>query len=229
LKTKINKNKVLSFLFAGLGLLFFIIGIGIFTVLYINLVKLKENGIKTEGIISSINSSGDDTDVFITFKTNDGKEITTRINYYNSNMYVGEHIELYYDPINPNKVALLSGNFNLIFLLPFGAVGSVFFIIGIVFIKKNIAFEKKRDILILSGNYVIADIIEVNKNTNVTLLGKNPYIIHSHYSENGQDYFFKSHDIWFKPSYFLSKKVRIFLDRNDYTKYYVDEDSLEQN
>jgi hypothetical protein len=229
LKTKINKNKAFSFLFAGFGLLFFIIGIVTFTVSYINFVKFKENGIKTEGIISSINGSGDDTDVFITFKTDDEKDITTRINYYNSNMYVGKHIELYYDPLNPNKVALISDNFNLIFLLSFGCFGAMFFIIGIVFIKKIIAFEKHRDILILSGNYVIADIIEVNKNTNTTLLGKNPYIIHSHYSENGQDYFFKSHDIWFKPSYFLSKKVRVYLDRNDYTKYYVDEDSLDQN
>ena len=229
MKTKINKNKVFSFLFAGFGLLFLIIGIVIFTVSHINFVKLKEIGIKTDGIISSINYSGDNTNVFITFKTNDGKDITTGINYYDSNMYTGKYVKIYYDPINPEKITLISENFNLIFLLLFSGIGSVFFIIGIVFIKKNITFGKQRDILVSSGNYVIADIIEVNKNTNITLLGENPYIIHSHYSENGADYYFKSHDIWFNPSCFLGKKVRIYLDRNDYTKYYVDENSLDKN
>jgi hypothetical protein len=229
LKTKNNKNKVLCFFITCFGLLFLIIGIVIFAIFNINFVRLKEIGIKTDGIISSIYSSGDNIEVFITFKTNDGNEITTRIDHYISNMYTGKNIKLYYDPKNPNKVALISSNFSLFFLLLFGGIGSVFFIIGIVYIKKNSAFEKHRDRLILSGNYVIADIIEVNKNTNITLFGENPYIIHSHYYENGLNYFFKSHDIWFEPSYFLSKKVRIYLDRNDYKKYYIDENSLGKN
>ena len=232
MKTKIDRTKAFSFIFAGLGLLFLIIGILIFTIFHINFAKLKKTGIKTNGVISDINIyySGENAkhDVFVRFKTNDGKVITTSINYYSSNMYKGKHVELYYDPVNPNKIALISErNISLIFLFSFGGIGSIFFIIGIVFLKKRIAFEKRRDKLIFSGNYIIADIIEINKDTHINFNGENPYIIHSHYSENGQDYFFKSHGIWFKPSYFLSKEVRIYLDQNDYTNYYVDEDSLD--
>lgn len=228
MKTKINKTKIFYLSFAGFGLLFLLVGIVAFTVSHLSFVRFKETGIKTDGIISGIRSSGDNKDVFITYKTNDGKDITTEINYYNSNMYAGKNVELYYDPINPNKIVLISSNTSLLFLLPFCVLGSVFFIIGIVFIKKIIVFEKQRDKLILSGKCVIADIIEVNKNKNIKLIGISPYIILSHYSEDGRDYFFKSHNIWFKPANFLSKKVRIYLDRNDYTKYYVDEDSLDK-
>jgi hypothetical protein len=228
MKKTLSKNKVFSFFFVGFGSFFIIFGTMFFAIFQVNYIKFKENGIKTVGIISAIAGSGDQFNVFVTYKTNDGKEITTGINQYDSGMYTGKAIEIYYDPINPNKAVLVSGNLYLILLSGFGSFGLIFLIVGIVFLKKNRRLEKQRDKLILEGNYVITDITEIKRNTRIELNGENPYTVHSHYSENGIDYLFKSHNIWFKPSYSLNKKVRVYLDRNDYNNYYVDEDSLDK-
>jgi hypothetical protein len=226
MKKKLSKNRGFSLFFIVFGSFFIILGIAVFSIFQINYIDLKENGVKTKGIISGIYSSGDHSNVLITYETDDGKDITTGLNHYDSSMYTGKPIEVYYDPTNLNRVVLASGNLYLILLSGFGGSGVIILIVGIVFLKKNRTLEKQRDKLILEGNYVIAEITEIKRNTSIEFNGENPYIVHSHYSENGMDYFFKSHNIWFRPSYTLSKKVRIYLDKNDNTNYYVDEDSL---
>ena len=226
---KINKNEIMTVIFAGFGLIFLVTGVLVFITARANFEKLKESGIKTDGIVSDILYSEDDTRVFITFRTNDGTEITTELNYYNSKMYIGKQIELYYDPLNPYRVARTQDNFHSIFLLLFGGIGLIFFIIGVAVFRKSYVLKKRRDRLISSGRAVMAEIIEINQNTGIELNGESPYRINAKYSEKDKDYFFNSHDIWFKPSCFPGKKVRVYVDRNDYSNYYVDEGSLDKN
>ena len=73
-----------------------------------------------------------------------------------------------------------------------------------------------------------ADITEANENKNFAIKNRHPYIIHSKYTENGKDYNFISHNIWFEPSGVGIIKIRVFVDKNDYSKYYVDENSLKE-
>jgi len=224
-----SKNKAFAFGFAGIGLLFMIIGMAVSIGFQSYFNKFRENGIKTEGIISNIYHFGDSPTVFISFLTENGIEITTSINYYSSNMFVGKSIVLYYDPDNPHKATIDPIFFTLFFLLLFGGMGAIFFAIGAVLIKKHLALEKRKATLISSGYYIMADVIEVSRNIKISMNGRNPFVIHAHYSENGKNYFFKSHNILFNPSPFLDEKIRIYLDRNDYGIYYVDVDSLIQN
>ncbi|MDR0312306.1 MAG: DUF3592 domain-containing protein [Treponema sp.] len=226
MKKKFNKNKGFSFFFICFGSFFIIFGTIFFVASHMYYMNLKENGIKTVGIISAISGSRDHINVLVTYKTNAGKEITTGLDQYDSSMYTGKAIEIYYDPLNPSKVILASGNFYLILLSSFGSFGLIFLVVGIVLNIKNRTLEKQRDKLILWGNYVMADIIEIKRNTSLKLNDENPYIVHSRYSENGIDYLFKSHNIWFKPSYAHNKTVRVYFDKNDFNNYYVDEDSL---
>ena len=227
-----NENKMYVYFFTSIGLLFFILGIILFIFEQYNYTYLKNHGIRTDGIISNIKFSNNkkNVNVFVGFKTDDGEEITTKIGYYNSNMYIGQSVELYYDPMNYKKVVMIFENFNYNFLWLFmSGMGLIFFIMGFVKINENKAFERQRDKLILLGYYVMADIIEIKREANIqikiNLNKKNPYRIHAYYSENDIGYSFISHYIWFEPSYF-KKKVRVYLDRNNYAIYYVDADSL---
>ena len=227
MKAKLDVNKAFSIVFTGIGLFAIIIGLLIFISSQTKLNKLKTNGFKTEATISSIHSSSDDesTTVFVTFTTLDGREITTTLNYYSSSMYTGQTIELYYDPENPGKV-MVDSNFFIVFPLVFAGCGSIFLIIGIVFIKKNREFKKKKNMLISMGYSVWADITDFTQNMNVSVNGRHPLNIHARYSENEREYNFKSHDVWLNPEPFFNSKVRVYLDRHDYTVYYVDAESL---
>ena len=227
MKVKIDTNKAFSIVFTGIGLLAIIIGLLVFIGSQVKLNRLKTTGFKTEAIISSIHRSRDNesTTVFVTFMTLDGREITTELNYYSSGMYTGQSIELYYDPNNPGKV-MVDSKFFIVFPLAFIGCGSIFFIIGIVFIKKGHDFKKKKNMLISAGYSVWADIIDFSQNINISVNGRHPFIIHAQYSENDREYNFKSHDVWLNPAPFLNSKVRVYLDRHDYTVYYVDVESL---
>ena len=133
-------DKVVPYFLLGLGLLFMVCGVTItyFSVNGFN--KLKENGIKTNGIISDIirYRSGNhvQNDVFVTFITENKTEVTIKYNYYSSDFYKGKPVELYYDPVDPSKIAVEGMSFFL-FLVIFGGIGFVFFIIGLVMAIKS--------------------------------------------------------------------------------------------
>ena len=231
-----DKSKILPYSFAGMGILFLIIGIAFFVVSKKNLDRYREMGVKTEGVISSIhttrslsNRRGYRTTVLVTFTTNDGIEITKGINYYSSNMYTGMPIELYYDPDNPQNFVLESGILEILFPLIFSGLGSIFLIIGIVLIKKNNDLMKRKNKLISDGYSVMAEIFEVYNNMAIKINGRSPFVINAKYSENGKNYIFKSQNIWFDPSPFLNTNIRVYLDKHDYSIYYFDAESLASN
>lgn len=74
--------------------------------------------------------------------TVDGKKFKKSSNIYSSNNdnYIGEEIEIYYDPNDPQQVYIKDENASEIFVLVFSLIGGVFFIIGVafaIFIVKN--------------------------------------------------------------------------------------------
>jgi len=232
-----KKEIKLYFIFIGIGLLFAVSGVLIFTALQAKNQRYLDSGIKTNAVISDIILRGSTNrvmttsstkiphDVYVTFNTYDGVEVTAILDTFTPDMHRGNTVEIYYDPMNPDKVTMNLGNNNFIFLLVFGFVGFGIFMIGFSSLNKIFKFDKLKNKLINSGYYIMADITEVIENQNFALNNMHPYNIHSKHTENDKDYNFKSHNIWFKPSD-NTKKVKIYLDKNDYNVYYVDEDSL---
>ena len=229
MRIRFNITKLFAYIFLGFGLFFMIMGasIGIYSVNNFN--KLKENGIKTNGIIADIVTSHSDDEtyhtVFVTFITRNGKEVTEELGFYSSDMYIGKSIELYYDPVNPSKLGVDNFFSRFGFLFIAGGIGLAFFIIGFVLANKLHAFEKRKAMLISAGHSVMAEVIDISVNYNVRFNNRHPYIIHCRYSEDGREYLFKSHDIWSDPSSFINSKIKVWLDRDDYSIYYVDTDT----
>ena len=118
------------------GVIFVVIGIS-FTIYSVNnLKRLKENGIKTDVVISKMEKRRlpEDTryKVFTTFVDKNGTEITTELKYSFTSMYVGKEIEIYYDPSNPSKIAIENTLSQYGFLYIFGGVGLLLLIIGFI-------------------------------------------------------------------------------------------------
>ena len=226
---RLNLSKVFALIFLGLGLFSMIMGASVSAYSIIKFNKLKENGIKTSGVITDIVTSHSDDEtyhtVFVTFMTRDGKEITEELGFYSSNMYIGKPVELYYDPANPSKIAVDNIFSRFGFLLIAGGIGLVFFIIGFVFTKKLYAFEKRKTMLISAGYSVMAEVTDISVNYKVRFNNRYPYIIHCRYSEDGREYLFESHNIWSDPSSLINSKIKVWLDRDDYSIYYVDTDA----
>ena len=118
------------------GVIFVIVAIA-FTISSLNNLKnLKENGIKTEVVVSKMEKRRlpEDTryKVFTTFVDKNGTEITAELKYTFTSMYVGKEMEIYYDPSNPTKIAIESTLSQYGFLYIFGGIGLLLLIIGFI-------------------------------------------------------------------------------------------------
>lgn len=115
--------------------------------------------------------------------------------------------------------------------IPFLAVGGTFFLIGICFLIWEIKNKKMVKRLIENGNFIWAQITEVAPNYNVTVNGRHPYIVYCQFQDvEGTVHIFKSRDINFDPqTLFKSEQVRVYVDNNNYKKYFVDIDEILPN
>lgn len=116
----------------------------------------------------------------------------------------------------------------VIFLYTFGGIGIIFLFIGILFLI--LMLKKKNDVqkLLDNGQYIIAEICEITPNYTVRVNGKHPYVIQCKYEAiDGTVHIFKSRNLFFNPESMLrSTSVKVYTDRVNYKKYYVDIDEV---
>lgn len=125
-------------------------------------------------------------------------------------------------------VAKMTGYF---IIIPFSVVGGTFFFIGIIFCIVTVRKEKIARRLMENGNYIMAQITEVVPNYNVTVNGRSPYVVYCQYQDiTGTVHIFRSRDIFFDPeTLFKSEHVRVYVDNDNFKKYYVDIDEILPN
>lgn len=124
-----------------------------------------------------------------------------------------------------------------VFSLIFGGMGLLFLVLGITFLSIEIKKRNTCNRLLQEGYYILAEVIEVDKNYNVSYGGngrtggRHPYIVKCGYTdENGTLHIFSSRNIKRYPgNELIGRQVRVYLDRNDYNSfkhYYVDVDEV---
>ena len=229
---KENKTENLVWIiFAGIGGVFFIIGIFIMVGIFSNYA----NAVDTKGTITEIRSYGssDDRshDVYVSYVV-DGKEYVSELNAYSSTYYKGKEIKIYYDKNNPNKIGVKS--MDLIFLI-FPGIGLIFLIIGgsgiIININKKKAEKKLRE----TGQLIYADYSETTLNGSYQVNGRPPYNIICEWNDpvSNQKYIFRSKNLWLNPDKLIQEKnIRqfpVYIDRSNMKKYVVDTDILTNN
>lgn len=119
-----------------------------------------------------------------------------------------------------------------VFVMVFAGLGALFLGLGIVFLILEIKKYKRNNRLLTEGYYILADVLDVNKNFNVQY-GRHghPYVVRCGYTdEHGTLHIFKSRNITQYPGNdLIGQQVRVYLDRNDYNNfrdYYMDIDEI---
>jgi hypothetical protein len=145
--------------------------------------------------------------------------------------HVGETVPVRYLEMNPYD-AKLDSFFSLWGgALILGGLGAVFLLIGGGMILVPLRRKRVDDYLLHEGVPVEAEIQSVGINTDVSVNGRNPFRIVAQWQDpaTSQVHVFESHNIWFDPSSFIKQKgIRVFVDRANPKKYYVDVSFLPQ-
>ena len=162
--------------------------------------------------------------VYVEFDV-DNKEYAGTLNEYNSGMYIGEKITVYYDPQNPNNFKS-SGIKYVGYIV--SAFGSIFFLIGIIPIGLGIKKSSNSKKLKESGFLIEAQIDKVYFNKNYAVNGRHPYRLsaHAQLPNSEKIYTFESENVWGNLQAVIDthkfEKVNVYINLDNPKKYYVD-------
>lgn len=217
------QEKILSYLFIGLGLIMLIIS----CILLPNVFNYDDK-VMTTGTISEIvrHGSGDDAsyDVYVSYEV-DGVPYEEKLNGYSSTYRENQEIEIYYDKEDPHKIG--NKGLDYIFLVvPF--LGIISLVVGIIvhhYIKGKKALLSK---LKINGMRIDAKFIEVRLNTAYTMNGVHPYRIVCKWfcSEENKEYEFFSDNLWNDPTEQLRnmniENIPVYINPKNKKQYAMD-------
>ena len=112
--------------------------------------------------------------------------------------------------------------------LIFGGIGAIFLILGIIFLIVELCKKKRSDALLASGHYVLGEVVDIAANINVNVNGRYPYYIVVQYIDpHGVRHIFKSPSLRiFRDPELLGKKVKVYVENDNFKHYYVDVDEI---
>lgn len=137
----------------------------------------------------------------------------------------GEKVELLYLPDDPQKAqineffSLWAGSIIL------GGLGCLFLLVGAGLFLFPILKGRKNDSLREQGTPVETEFQSVSMNTAVSVNGNCPFQVVTQWKNpaTSEIHVFKSDNLWYDPSpYIQNKRIRVFIDRNNPKRYYVD-------
>lgn len=222
-----------TLLFFGLiGLVFFLIGV-VWLILGIRFVSNAE---EVYGVITDITSYRDsDGDRHYTAYVNyefDGEYYyDVALSSYSSSMREGKEVKVLVDPENPGEPQTIMSS--IVGGIIFAVFGAIFASVGFVPMLLMGRTGSKGKKLKEQGRYIMAKIESIEQNRKVAINGRHPYIIYCSHEDvfSGMVYRFKSKSLWYDPdAYFpVGMEIKVYVDGQDYSKYYVDVDEPENN
>lgn len=229
-KKAINATKIIGIVFAAFGLLFAVIGI----IVSIEFSNFAANAEQTTAVITNIEAYRTKTtkgryktrhDVYIKYSV-DGATYKSELGYYNSGMSIGDEIEVYYDPENPNKVRGKDSPLGFIF----AGIGGVFAVMGICIGVIPAVKHGKKKKLIETGTQTTGIITGVTPDRSVRINGRHPYKAECEVIDEftGERYLYSSDGVMGDISYLIGQSVAVYYDPNDRSKYYIDLDSVNE-
>ncbi|MGN9019422.1 DUF3592 domain-containing protein [Lachnospiraceae bacterium HCP1S3_C3] len=225
------------------NMIFVIVGIGLIAMavfLYLKSSAFKRKAVEVPATISRIESytttrsskhgrrTKTNYNVYVTYDFDGVTYENIPLGSYTSNMYEGAVITILCDPDNPvdidNKGMLY---FPVILLSIMGVLFGAGGIIPIVISGKK---KSKKENLMRNGRAVYAIVNEVGENPAYAVNGRHPYKIKCTYTDEStfQKYEFVSGNIWdnnVELDFPVGSSIRVYVDVNDYSKYYVDSDN----
>ena len=217
--------KIKNYVFSIIAIILFVIGLSFI----INDYTLEQKAINTTAKILTINYEGRNYVAEVEYKA--GRETIKKMIYLeNEDLAVNDTIPIKYDKNNPNK---LIENNHLILIIIFIAASIIFSILGLFKTIKSIKKDSQIKKIKNSGLYIMAPITEIYiNNIEKPVLGKYPYKLRSKFinPNDNKEYVFESDNTFINLQDVINKyhntTIKIFIDRENSSNYYVDYSSL---
>ena len=231
---KLSVEKIVFYIFGGIGITFFIVFIGMMTA-FATQVNNKDSYEEITATISEItrhkstNNSKSSHRVYLDYVYHGQEYNHVRYNYYNSNMKVGDVIDVKIDKNDPYD--FYDGMALIICIIVFGTISVVFLIVGGVVFgvsrKKEILEKKIRE----TGMQYWGVIVGVKHDLTITVNRRHPYYFAVAYEDEGiitSKMECKSKDVWITvdPAEFIGKQIKVFVNPENTQQYVVDLDSI---
>jgi len=222
-----SKQTIIVILIVLVGLGLMILGFS----LYRNVASFRRTAGETTAIITDIQhirrgSDSYDRRVYVSYLV-DGREYNGVMGHWHSGMRIGQGITIHYDLNNPQNFRTTSSYMGYLIVILFGVI---VFLVGAILLYKQYKHRSIKGYVIANGKRVMAtvhDVVEgsytVNNRTCQNLICK--YVD----ERTGISYKFKSENIWGNPPALGKREiplVPVYVDVNDYTRYYVAIDEL---
>ncbi|MDY3039783.1 MAG: DUF3592 domain-containing protein [Roseburia inulinivorans] len=169
-------------------------------------------------------SDGDvDHDVFVTYEYDGVTYEDQKITSYSSDMYIGEELILFYNPLRPTLLIVKGHEYFGFRMTLF--MGIVFFLVGISYPFYQLIANLRKKHIVKSGCVLHATIEDIARNTSVRVNGQSPYVIYCSYYDALQNltYRFKSDNLWTDPGYVYrpGDPIQVVADPKNYKRYHV--------
>jgi len=220
-------------IFLGVGIVMLTITLAIL----FSVKKFNDSAVKTSGtVIDLIAKGGSKSTTYspvVTYNDKAGVKhrYVSNVSSSPAGYNIGDQVEIYYNPNDPDDAkiagwreyfgALITG----LFALVFGLIG-----LGYHIVRKLGHSRKER--LKQTGQLVPASFVAVDVNNIVSVNHRHPFFIRCEWKDPLTEitHPFKSGFIWSDPSPYIDrdKKIDVYVDRNNFKKYYVDISSFER-
>ena len=182
----------------------------------------KETTATITDIYTSRDSDGDTSHTVYVKYTVKGNEYEGKLNYYSSGMREGKSVKVFYNPDDPED---FRGGGSSIASYILAGMGLIFFMIGFISLAVQFKSKARKKRLMSTGSKIMATMTGVAPG-NVTVNGRPCMHVICEYKDerDGTLYIFKSDGIWANVPHITEGQsyVPVYVDYNDYTKYYVD-------
>lgn len=236
-KNKDNSSLILFGAFFIFGMIFVVIAIALF----INHMNFQKKAVEVTAEILDIETStyiDDDGDretkhsVYVSFEYNGAQYDNVYLPVYTAGMSVGKEINILCNPDDPSDIDL-AGAASYIGEIIALVIGLAFALIGGIGIFVDIKNRQKKKKLLNTGMRIMAVVSSIERNTSVSVNGRNPYVIYCTYTDEmtGIVYRYKSDNLWDDPSFVVAPGmyIPVYVEGNDYSRYTVDAESVLNN
>lgn len=138
---------------------------------------------------------------------------------------LAESVAVLYEPGNPAHAQLDSFMENWFASLILGVIGTLFILLGLVFVLPPLLARRRAAELSVSGQPVFADLVAVRLNESLSINGAHPWKIDAQWLNPATNklHLFSSDNLWFDPSpYITEKQVRVLIDPQKPKRYSMD-------
>ena len=224
---KVNLSFGIGGFFAVFGVIMLCIGI----ISIVNSMNFRKNSEQVTGVISHIETrrehhldsgSTEVHDVYVKYTVN-GQEYEQELGFYESSMYAGKEIEIFYNPENPMEIKGNDGAISIILPL----MGVVFLVIGLVFVNNDRKNKKQLEMLLSKGNTAEGIITAITVDHNTTINNRHPLKAEVTVTDpvTGEQFLYSSDSIMEDIRYLEGRRVTVYYDPDDRSKYYIDLDT----